>query len=369
MKAVYILTNGPGELWDWARPLVYELDKRGIRSVLWLLPCQFASGMERICAHRLSFYRIIGPYNWAKTFYESIRARDVGLVVQLGGDLMFGRFLSRMSGAELFCYTYGRKRGLHGCSRVFTAYEVMADHIREDGVSPLVIGDLVADSLRLDLDVGEGPKMGLPAQKYTSRKVALFPGSRPAIRQRALSYLRELYGHLRSLLDIDVITLLSPFSLDEEVKAWEEAGLNPTRESTPFALRGVDLALTQPGTNTLELFYLRVPTLVAVPYAFLSDIPFSGLKGVMLRLPLVKDRLLQSLSKKKGMLSWPNRITGKNLIPELVGDYTPKELAEAMIEYLNDIYWLKKTSELMGQLTSSYGASKRLAEEIMQCLG
>jgi len=86
----------------------------------------------------------------------------------------------------------------------------------------------------------------------------------------------------------------------------------------PFALRGVDLALTQPGTNTLELFYLRVPTLVAVPYAFLSDIPFSGLKGVMLRLPLVKDRLLQSLSKKKGMLSWPNRITGKNLIPELV---------------------------------------------------
>jgi len=82
----------------------------GIRSVLWLLPCQFASGMERTCAHSLSFYRIIGPYNWAKTFYESIRARDVGLVVQLGGDLMFGRFLSRMSGAELFCYTYGRKR-------------------------------------------------------------------------------------------------------------------------------------------------------------------------------------------------------------------------------------------------------------------
>jgi len=40
-----------------------------------------------------------------------------------------------------------------------------------------------------------------------------------------------------------------------------------------------------------------------------------------------------------------------------------------MIEYLNDIDWLKKTSELMGQLTSSYGASKRLAEEIMQCLG
>jgi len=44
--------------------------------------------------------------------------------------------------------------------------------------------------------------------------------------------------------------------------------LESNQGSTPFALRGVDLALTQPGTNTLELLYLRVPTLVAVPYAF-----------------------------------------------------------------------------------------------------
>lgn len=368
MKAVYILTNGPGELWDWARPLVYELDKMGIRSVLWLLPCQYASGMERSCADKLPFDRIIGPYNWAKTFSESIRTKDVGLVVQLGGDLMFGRFLSKMSGAELFCYTYGRKKGLRSCSRVFTAYEVMARHIQEDGVSPLVIGDLVVDSLRLDLDT-KHPDADLFDQNTSSRKVAFFPGSRPAIRKKALSFLREVHCHLQSLLNIRVITLLSPFSLDEEVDAWEDAGLNPTRESTPLALKGVDLALTQPGTNTLELFYLKIPTLVAVPYAFLDDIPFSGFKGAMLRLPLVKDKLLKSLSKREGMLSWPNRITGKNLIPELVGDYKPKQLAEAITGYLNDVDWLKKTSELMGQLKSAHGASKRLAEEIMRCLG
>ena len=69
------------------------------------------------------------------------------------------------------------------------------------------------------------------------------------------------------------MTLLSPFSFDEEVKIWEDAGLNPSRKSTPVALKGVDLALTQPGTNTLELLYLKIPALVAVPYVFLEDIP------------------------------------------------------------------------------------------------
>lgn len=366
MKRVYILTNGPGELWDWARPLAHELNQRGIRPVLWLLPCQYASGMERACAKSLPFYDVIGPYGWAKTFYELRRAKDVGLIVQLGGDLMFGRFLSKATNAELFCYTYGKKKGLSSCSCVFTAYEVMARNIESDGVYPIVIGDLVADSLKLDLE--QRREASLPVEDSSSFKVAFFPGSRPAIRQRALPFLCEVYEHLSSILDADVVTLLSPFSFDEEVKIWEDAGLNPSRESTPVALKGVDLALTQPGTNTLELLYLKIPTLVAVPYVFLEDIPFGGLKRFTFRLPWVKNRLLKTFSENKKMLSWPNIIMGKELIPELVGDYTPRQIAEKMANYLCDNSWLKNISDLMSKFSSVQGASRRLTEEIIGCL-
>jgi lipid-A-disaccharide synthase len=164
------------------------------------------------------------------------------------------------------------------------------------------------------------------------------------------------------------VTLLSPFSFDEEVKIWEDAGLNPSRESTPVALKGVDLALTQPGTNTLELLYLKIPTLVAVPYVFLEDIPFGGLKRFTFRLPWVKNRLLKTFSENKKMLSWPNIIMGKELIPELVGDYAPRQIAEKMANYLCDNSWLKNISDLMSKFSSVQGASRRLTEEIIGCL-
>ena len=37
------------------------------------------------------------------------KAKDVGLVMQLGGDLMFGMFLSKTSGAKLFAIPTARK--------------------------------------------------------------------------------------------------------------------------------------------------------------------------------------------------------------------------------------------------------------------
>lgn len=367
MKYVYILSNGPGELWDWARPVAYELVKNKIKPLLWLLPCQYASGMERACAELIPFHDVIGPYNWAKTFAEMRKAKDVGLVMQLGGDLMFGRFLSKTSGARLFCYTYGRKRGLPKCSKVFTAYEVMARSIKGDGVYPHVIGDLVADSLRLNSVPSGGDELS-PNGSLSSRRVAFFPGSRSSIRRKALPFLHEVCLYLKSVMDVKVVTLLSPFSLNDEVYAWEEAGLNPRRQPASIVLKGVDLALTQPGTNTLELLYLKVPTLVAVPYAFLSDIPFSGFKGALLRLPWIKGKVLDLLSRKRGMLSWPNKILGRELMPELVGDFTPKQIAEAMARFLKDDSWLKETSASMDRFSPAKGASKKLVEEIKQCL-
>ena len=51
MDELFILTNSPGEVSGWVRPVVSELTLMGFAAKvsLVLLPCQYASGMEAKC--------------------------------------------------------------------------------------------------------------------------------------------------------------------------------------------------------------------------------------------------------------------------------------------------------------------------------
>ena len=64
---VALLTNGPGELCGWVRPVIAELRKREHSVSLWLLPCQFASGYERVVASGFGADKLEGPYGGAWT--------------------------------------------------------------------------------------------------------------------------------------------------------------------------------------------------------------------------------------------------------------------------------------------------------------
>ena len=61
MRKLTLLTNGPGELWGWVRPLLRELGKRGISATIALLPCQFACGEEERIAEALGARRVLPP--------------------------------------------------------------------------------------------------------------------------------------------------------------------------------------------------------------------------------------------------------------------------------------------------------------------
>ena len=86
---VTILTNGPGELWGWVRPVVSELRKRGHTISLWLLPCQFSSGYEREAASFLGVDKLEGPSGTAGT-WQNIIHEKTDKIIQLGGDIIFG---------------------------------------------------------------------------------------------------------------------------------------------------------------------------------------------------------------------------------------------------------------------------------------
>lgn len=361
MSSVLLLSNGPGELWGWARPLVPELTARGHRTTIAILPCPFASGSERRIAETLGAQEILGPAGTLATVRSMLGGRmRADVVVQLGGDLLWGRLAAWRAGAPLLCYSYGRKKGLERCRAVFTAYPSMAEAMG----GAVVIGDLVAEGL--------GPEEEAPAPGAEgSPVVAFFPGSRDAYRSFAEDFIAEVADLLRGQFpDLSARVVLSPFAPEGDEARWRERGLFVVRGGGREAVRGVDLAVTQPGTNTLDLTCCAVPFMVMVPFAILRDLPVSGLAGMVAAIPWIgpwlKERELRRRSRHVTYLAWPNRIVGRSVVDEYFGDITASDAAERIGRRLRDERWLAGTREALREIgrLAPAGAAKRLADEI-----
>ncbi len=357
-KRVSLLVNGPGELWGWARPLCSRMAQRGWTVSIHLLPCPFASGLETEAAVKIpGVSDVLRPKGALGTLSCLVR-HGCDLVVQLGGDLAFGRAMAFSHSVPLACYTYGNKRGLSSCDLVATAYESMAIGIK---CPVLVTGDLVADGLDMD-------ELSPIWEDKKGDRLVFFPGSRPSIREAAREYLLETLSSLSHREGLQFISLLSPFSLEDEVRLWRESGLNPFTGGTGAALDGADLAVTQPGTNTLELMHRAVPALVAVPFSFIGKIPLSGLAGMGLSLPggaaLKEVVLRRKAARREGYLAWPNRIAGMEVFPELVGDVSPSQLAAEIDRLLDDRRHLARTREILRTMADRRTPSSMLCDSL-----
>jgi hypothetical protein len=100
MDELFILTNSPGEVSGWVKPVVSQLASKGFpaKVSLVVLPCQYASGMEA------EYGKEIEGIDSVSTFKElwntSVALKGTKrLVLQLGGDPFFGAILS----AKLRC--------------------------------------------------------------------------------------------------------------------------------------------------------------------------------------------------------------------------------------------------------------------------
>ena len=362
MRGITILTNGPGELWGWVRPLSAELGRRGHSVTVRLLPCPYATGEEGRMAATLGVSRVIGPLSSGRTAVSVLsRDRETGLVFQLGGDLLWGRMLAAANAVPLLCYSYGRKRGLHRCNGVFTAFPSMA--VGMEGAVP--VGDLVADSLKMSVQTS----LSVIPEERKGPRVVFFPGSRESIRRFARPFLRKMVLLLRKEYpDLVGNVLLSPFAPAGEDENWRSEGFLPVRGSPADVLRGADFAVTQPGTNTLELMHLAVPFLAVVPFSALRKAPLSGLAGMLARTPILgpalRERVLRGKGLRAGFLSWPNRIAGRPVVDELFGDVSPEDAARTVAGRLGDRKYLEGTRAALAALSSSVpgGAACALAD-------
>lgn len=358
---ITILTNGPGELWGWVRPVTLELRKRGHSISLWILPCQFASGHEREAASLLGVDKLEGPAGASK-IWNDITHEKTDRVIQLGGDVNFGIRMSKAANVPLTIYSYWARHEIKG-AKILTAYPSQTQKVP----SASAIGDIVKDSLEMDVTPSAINSWNWPKLEGSPR-ILFLPGSRPMIRAAALKWLCEVHECLKARIpNIRVRALFSQFMPELELDQWQKAGLNPVRCGAGVAMKEADFALTQPGTNNFELMHCGLPGLVVAPEKFLRFVPVSGAIGILANLPLIGLKLrkagaLRVIKRWGGFISLPNRTAGKKILSELYGDVTPEDAAEEICECVKDAQALNETSTELLKMSGESGAASRLCD-------
>ncbi len=357
---VTILTNGPGELWGWVRPVASELRERGHSISLWLLPCPFSSSHEREAASLLGVDKLQGPSSTSVTWQEAAHEKT-DRIIQMGGDISFGLRMSKFSKAPLTVYSYRHRKEIKGV-KLLTAFQEQVNF-----PSVTAIGDLVKDSLETASTVSDVVRWNWKKDPASPR-ILFLPGSRPQIRSAVMNWLCELRDNIKTLIPNARIRSLFPQFMPEiEIKQWKKAGLNPVRASAALAMRNADFAVTQPGTNNFEMMHCGLAGVVIAPEKFLDYMPVAGLAGFVAGLPVVgriirRKALLHTVNKWNGYISLPNRTFNKNILPEMWGNVTPIMVAEKIKSELDDDGHMTAIHDELLSFSGESGAAERLCD-------
>lgn len=393
MSKVVLVSNGPGELQTWVRPVLAELQRQrpDLKTVISLIPCQFASGNETKLARSFGADAVTSPA-------ESVRAMagtgDGPLsgtalaVIGLGGNTRLALRLGRRLQAPVYRYSFV-PYWHPGLRRLFVHADPAERKARLLGAPAARlenIGNLVADAVE---DTVPAPQDGSP-------RVLLMGGSRDryfmAVMPLMLAALDLVHEQLPGLaVTWPVSRLLS----DEAVAAGLDAsgpealadgtarrdgdrlvtrgGLNidMVSEGERYAfMKAADLALTIPGTNTLELGIAGTPAVVLLPLNRPEIIALEGPGHWLSLLPVIgtplKRRAVKLFVERLAYpVSLPNQFTGEQLMTELKGILTPRLVADTLLRELEDGSALEERSRRLRETMPGPGAARRLVSAVL----
>ena len=412
--AIIFVSNGPGELSTWVKPLAQELHKqlelrpKEIKSKislnLVLVPCPNATGQESIAAKKwFQFEKIIK----AKNFWELLLKPKKfgswpsnGLVIFLGGDQFWSVLLSARLGYSHMTYAEWIARWPFWNDRIVAMSEKIVHKLpKRIQHRCAVIGDLTAD-------LTENAKIDdpLPSGKW----IALLPGSKRAKLKIGIPFFLDVADRISKLMpDCKFLIPLAPTTNIEELKYFssrnnlitrqyksriksinkaknkDTRGILITKKSTVILIQEkhpaysdlsqCDLALTTVGANTAELGSLNIPMIVVVPtqHILVMD-AWDGLLGLIARLPILKRCLGLLISvlkmRKRGFMAWPNISAKRMIVPERVGHITPKQIADEAIDWINSPSRLSGQKEDLKALRGDKGATNKFCQEIINLL-
>ena len=371
-----------------------------VRISLGLLPCPFASGHEERIARGLGFDAISSvteslAYIAGGPKPAAFAKRTHGLVIGLGGDVSFpGRIGSRL-GYPAWRYSF-EPYWKDGLEKLFVHDKRTLEKAKKSGPQDKLenIGNLTADALAFQT----------PAPKLSGLDVLIMPGSRKfevehmlgvfaaAAEKIAEKIAQTVPGPIRfhwprsrllteAMLEMarSGTKVLDLGGVQTRLEAEFLVTPNGTRihvadESDRYALMKMcDLALTIPGTNTLELGIANCPSIVALPLQKSELIPIENplryLEHIPVFGPRIKRRLVEIFLSRFKHVSLPNMIADEAIQLELRGDVTPELIASHASKLLENPDELARIRSRLNATMPQAGTAARLVTRALERIG
>lgn len=409
---ILILSNGPGEVTTWVRPVVQALreklgeDRNLVRISVVLSPCPNASGKEAAIAQG---YPQVDRVQAAEHFWQFLLQRKTaenwdwrtrGVVIFLGGDQLFPVLISKHLGYRTVVYAEWDTRWHRWIDHFGVMKPDLIDRVPPKYAHKLtVVGDLMAEAAWQA--GGAGGEKPLASARSPSELIGLLPGSKAAKLAQGVPFVLAIAEHIHKqrphtrfvipvapTLDIQT---LADFANPQknpvihqikgssaELKAdpsqkipllKTDAGLCVelwTRSPAYDVLSQCHLCLTTVGANTAELGALAVPMIVLLPTQQLDAMrAWDGLPGLLANLPLVGTSMAKVINwlalKRLGLLAWPNIWAQSEVVPELVGKLEPQAVAKLVLDYLHHPEKLEQMRSRLRSIRGKPGAAEKLA--------
>ena len=412
--AVVIVSNGPGELATWVKPVLDYLIKQKSKSinlnipnyklVLSLVPCPNATGKEFTVANDWQILDLIIP---AKNFLKLLLKPSLfgswprnGVVVFLGGDQFWNVLLAKRLGYESITYAEWIARWPRWNLHIAAMNEEVRNIIPKKFKKKCqVIGDLMAD-VKNNLS---------PIHEINNKKwIAILPGSKKAKLSIGIPFFLEVADRIKECEDnINLMIPIAPTTELEDfiffqsaknpitkyyssniksIKKIENSIFNYVLEtckntkifilqqnSNHNILSQCKLALTTVGANTAELAAINLPMIVVLPTQHLNAMnAWDGIFGIIGRIKLL-NRIQTFIIKRwylknNKFFAWPNIKANKQIIPERVGIITPKDISDEAIYLLNEKNLLVEQKLNLLKMRGKKGAIKKLSNLILETI-
>ena len=414
---ILILSNGPGEVTTWVRPVVQALreqmgdDRSGVRISVVLSPCPNATGSEAAIAQS---YPEVDRVQEAEHFWQFLLWgktaqnwdwREHGVVLFLGGDQVFPVVIGLRLGYRTVIYAEWEARWYRAINRFGVIKpELVARVPKKYAYKFTVVGDLMAEAGGAISGAG-----GAGETQYSgisTELIGLLPGSKPAKLAQGVPLVLAIAEHIHAARPQTRFVIPVAPTMDlETLASFANPQQNPvihqiggavadlvtgerpflkttaglcvelwTRSPAYDLLSQCSLCLTTVGANTAELGALAVPMIVLLPTHQLDAMrAWDGIPGLLANLPVVGTGMAKVINwlalRRLGLLAWPNIWAQSEVVPELVGLLQPQLVAELALDFLNHPEKLQQMRDRLRIIRGKPGAAQKLAtlvrEEIL----
>ncbi len=410
---ILILSNGPGELTTWVYPFLKALEQswRSLetptktRISIALSPCPNASGQEsqlaksfpnvdRVLPQEQFFdfllWGITPNWPWSKQ----------GIVIFLGGDQFFAVAIAKRLGYKTLIYAEWEARWYRFVDFFAVRNEAIAVKIPTPfRQKATVIGDLMVD--RVDPESLNSESSPNFASKL---RVCFMPGSKGNKLKIGVPLMMAIADILKQKRpDLELVIPLAPTTSLETLAKYAQVSF-PTPDSEGSTavldqgnlvtakgtvvkiyrefpahslLKSSQICVTTVGANTAELAALNQPMLILLPTNFTDmKVGWDGILGLLTTIPFlgkflevsINSILISQIQNRGQLLSWPNIWAGEAIVPEMLGNLTPTQVANEVLFYLDRPDELVKMRDRLKKVCGESGATSKLATMVINAI-